>query len=193
LEKVIFATHNKNKIMEVKSLMPSAINLLSLADIGCENEIPETGVTLSENALLKARFVFDTYKVNCFADDSGLEVEALKGAPGVYSARYAGEHKNTTDNNSKLLNELRSKTNRKARFVTVIALILDGKEYLFEGSIQGTIAFEPRGTNGFGYDPLFIPTGYRSTFAEMDAATKNSISHRAIATKKLVEFFRNAS
>jgi XTP/dITP diphosphohydrolase len=179
--------------MEVKSLMPSAINLLSLADIGCENEIPETGVTLSENALLKARFVFDTYKVNCFADDSGLEVEALKGAPGVYSARYAGEHKNTTDNNSKLLNELRSKTNRKARFVTVIALILDGKEYLFEGSIQGTIAFEPRGTNGFGYDPLFIPTGYRSTFAEMDAATKNSISHRAIATKKLVEFFRNAS
>jgi XTP/dITP diphosphohydrolase len=185
---LVFASHNKNKLMEVKSLIPSSINLSGLSDIGCEEEIPETGATIKENAVIKARYVFENFKINCFSDDSGLEVEALNGAPGVYSARYAGEQKNTADNNAKLLYELKNKTNRKARFVTIIALIIEGKEYFFEGEIKGTIAFEPRGSNGFGYDPLFIPTGHRSTFAEMDASVKNSISHRAVAVQKLVRF-----
>jgi XTP/dITP diphosphohydrolase len=185
---LVFASHNKNKLMEVKSLIPSSLNLKDLSDIGCHEEIPETGTTIRENALIKARYVFEHFRINCFSDDSGLEVEALDGAPGVYSARYAGDHKSTGDNNTKLLQELKNKTNRKARFVTVIALIIDGKEYVFEGEIRGTIAFEPRGKNGFGYDPLFIPTGHRSTFAEMDAELKNTISHRAIAVQKLVRF-----
>lgn len=185
---LVFATHNKNKLMEVKSLIPPGINLVSLTDIGCHEDIPETGLTIAENALIKARYIYNKFRLNCFADDSGLEVQALEGAPGVYSARYAGESKSTTDNNKKLLEEMKLKTNRKARFVTVIALLLDGKEQLFEGYAEGTIAYEPRGANGFGYDPLFIPTGYRSTFAEMSAEDKNAISHRAKAMQKLVDF-----
>jgi XTP/dITP diphosphohydrolase len=177
--------------MEVKSLIPSSINLLSLSDINCEEDIPETGSTIPENASIKARYIYQNYNMNCFADDSGLEVNALNGAPGVYSARYAGDQRSTSDNNNKLLNDLKNATDRGARFITVIALLLEGKEYLFEGEIKGTIAVEPRGANGFGYDPLFIPEGYDITFAEMDPEKKNAISHRGIAVRKLVDFLKD--
>jgi XTP/dITP diphosphohydrolase len=177
--------------MEVKSLIPSSINLLSLSDINCSEDISETGATIFENAGLKASYVYQHYNINCFSDDSGLEVNALNGAPGVYSARYSGEQKSASDNNAKLLSELKNAGDRSARFVTVIALILEGKEYFFEGEIKGRIAAEPRGTNGFGYDPLFIPEGHDLTFAEMDAAEKNAISHRGIAVKKLVAFLKD--
>lgn len=170
--------------------MPPHINLLGLADIGCKQEIPETAATIEGNALLKARFVQENYHLACFADDSGLEVEALNGEPGVYSARYAGESKNDENNIYKLLQNLETKTNRRARFKTVIALIIDGKEHCFEGIIKGTITRDLRGHNGFGYDPVFIPEGYPTTFAEMQLADKNKISHRAIAIQKLLEHLR---
>ena len=185
---LIFATHNKNKIKEISELIPSSYNLCGLSDIGCVEEIPETGQTLHENALLKAQFVYDKYNLNCFADDSGLEVETLNSAPGVYSARYAGQPQNDSNNIKKLLQELNAKSNRAAQFKTVIDLILNGKNYFFEGYIKGQIAFEIQGKNGFGYDPVFIPDGYSQTFAQMDFETKNKISHRAIAIKKLIEF-----
>ena len=171
-------------------MLPTHIKLLGLEDIGITNEIPEPGTAIKENSFLKAKYVIDFLKNNpsVFADDSGLEVNALNAAPGVYSARYAGTPKNDTENNKKLLKELLNITDRKARFVTVITLILNGEVHYFEGEIKGTIAFEPRGKNGFGYDPLFIPQGYRSTFAELSAETKNEISHRALAVKKLVAF-----
>ena len=143
---------------------------------------------MNENALIKAQFVYENYKMNCFSDDSGLEVEALNGEPGVYSARYAGEQKNNEANNTKLLQQLNGKTNRAARFVTVITLILNGKTHYFEGEIKGTITTQCIGNNGFGYDPLFIPSGHNISFAQMDANLKNTISHRAIAVKKLIEF-----
>lgn len=187
---LICATHNKNKIKEIIELIPSSYNLKSLSDIGCSNEIPETGETMNENALIKAQFVSDNYKVNCFADDSGLEAEALNGAPGVFSARYAGEPKNDLNNIHKLLSELKGKSNRNAQFRTVIALILNRKNYFFEGIIKGKITNEMMGNNGFGYDPVFIPDGYEKTFAQMDLETKNKISHRAIAVQKLVEFLK---
>jgi XTP/dITP diphosphohydrolase len=161
-----------------------------LSDIHCEEDIPETGATIPENALIKARYVKQHYKMDCFADDSGLEVEALNGAPGVYSARYAGNEKDTDKNNGKLLEELKNASNRNARFVTVIALVVNGKEFVFEGDIKGTIVNEPRGSNGFGYDPLFVPEGYDLTFAEMPSQLKNSISHRAIAVQKLITFLK---
>jgi XTP/dITP diphosphohydrolase len=192
--KIIFASANKNKIKEIKALLPESFELLGLEDIGITEDIPEPGTTIKENSFLKAQYVLHFFKnknetVAVFADDSGLEVEALDSAPGVYSARYAGIPKNDTNNNKKLLEELKLVTDRKARFVTVITLIINGEVHYFEGEIKGTIAFEGRGNNGFGYDPLFIPQGYRSTFAELDAEVKNTISHRANAVKKLIAFF----
>ncbi|MCE3226918.1 MAG: rdgB [Bacteroidetes bacterium] len=191
---LIFASSNKNKIKEISAILPSQIQLLGLTDVGITEEIPEPGTTIRENSFLKAKFVLEFIKeknVSVFADDSGLEVEALNGAPGVYSARYAGVPKNDEANNKKLLEELKNKTSRKARFITIITLIHNNETFYFEGEITGTIAYEPRGKNGFGYDPLFIPTGYRSTFAEMSAETKNTISHRALAVQKLAVFLES--
>ena len=188
--KLIFATHNKNKTKEVKSMMPSHIELLSLDDINFHTEIEENATTLEGNALLKAKTIFEKTGINCFADDSGLLVDALNGAPGVYSARYAGSQKNDEDNMQKLLHELKDKTNRKAHFKTVMALIIDGKEYLFEGKIEGEIIQEKIGTNGFGYDPIFVPDKFKETFAQLDADTKNKISHRARALQKMLEFLK---
>jgi XTP/dITP diphosphohydrolase len=168
--------------------MPQAINLLSLYDIDFHEEIPETAATIEGNALLKAKTIAEKFDTNCFSDDSGLLVDALNGAPGVYSARYAGEQKNDRDNIDKLLFELKDHVNRNAHFKTVLALVLNGKEYLFEGIIHGTITKELRGSNGFGYDPVFMPDGFSKTFAEMSAEEKNSISHRKIALKKLLDF-----
>lgn len=188
---LIFATHNKNKLKEVKSLIPNSINLLSLDDINLLTEIEETESTIEGNALLKAKTIYEQTGTNCFADDSGLLVEALNGAPGVYSARYAGEQKNDEDNIQKLLQNLNNESNRKAHFKTVMALIIDGKEYLFEGIIHGKIITEKIGKNGFGYDPIFIPDGYSETFAQLNSETKNAISHRGIALQKLLEFLKS--
>ena len=191
--KLVFASANKNKIAEIRSILPPHIELLSLADIGITEEIPEPGATIKENSLLKSQYVVNFLKQNnknvaVFADDSGLEVDILNNAPGVYSARYAGVPKSDENNNKKLLENLKLATNRKARFVTVISLINNDEVVYFEGEIKGTISFEARGTNGFGYDPLFIPQGYRSTFAELGSDLKNTISHRALAVKKLIEY-----
>lgn len=194
--KLIFASSNKNKIKEIKSVLPSTISLSGLEDVGITNEIPETGETIKENSFLKAKYVaefLDGTNVSVFADDSGLEVDALNGAPGVYSARYAGQPKNDSANNAKLLSELKNSSNRKARFVTIITLVYNNQIYYFEGEINGTIAFEPTGTTGFGYDPLFIPQGYNKTFAELGSEVKNKISHRAIAVKKLAEFLNKSN
>lgn len=194
--KIIFASANKNKIKEITALLPSHFELLGLEEIGITEDIPEPGTTIKENSFLKAQYVLDLLKeknenIAVFADDSGLEVLALNNAPGVYSARYAGTPKNDEGNNKKLMEELKLVTDRKARFVTAITLILNNEIHYFEGEIKGTISYEKRGTNGFGYDPLFIPKGYRSTFAELSAETKNTISHRALAVKRLVEFLSN--
>lgn len=186
--KLIFATHNKNKIKEVRSLIPNSINLLSLDDINLLTEIEETSATIEGNALLKAKTIYEQTGTNCFADDSGLLVDSLNGAPGVYSARYAGDQKNDEDNMQKLLHDLKNKDSRNAHFKTVMALIIDGKDYLFEGTIQGKIITEKLGSNGFGYDPIFVPDGYSETFAQLNSETKNSISHRGIALKKLINF-----
>jgi XTP/dITP diphosphohydrolase len=189
--KLIFATHNANKLKEVKSLVPTSIELLNLDDINFTTEIEETETTIEGNALLKAKTIYEKTGFNCFADDSGLLVDYLNGAPGVYSARYAGEPKNDENNLQKLLHELKSTENRKAHFKTVMALIVNGKEYLFEGIINGEIINEKRGNHGFGYDPIFIPNGYTKTFAEMDSETKNAISHRGIALQKLLMFLKS--
>jgi XTP/dITP diphosphohydrolase len=188
---LVFASSNQNKVAEIQKLIGNKIKLLSLKDINCTEEIAETGKTFHENALIKARYIFDNFKYNCFGDDSGLEVEALNNAPGVYSARYAGEPKNDANNTQKLLKELASKNNRNACFKTVIALIIDGKEQFFEGEIKGRIALQPIGDGGFGYDPVFIPNGYDRTFAQMSLDEKNSISHRAIAVRELVDYLNN--
>lgn len=188
---LVFASSNQNKIREINALLPEKYSILGLSDIGIRQEIPEPGVTIKENSFLKANYVLEFLKeynktpMPVFADDSGLEVEALNQAPGVYSARYAGLPKNDGHNNAKLLKELEAVTNRKARFVTIITLIIGDRIQYFEGEVKGTIAYEPRGEKGFGYDPLFIPQGYRSTFAELSAEVKNTISHRAMAAKKL--------
>lgn len=184
---IIFATHNLHKTEEVRAILGPDYLVRNLPELGCP-DIPETADTLQGNALQKAQYVVDHYHLNCFADDTGLEVEALDGRPGVFSARYAGEGCSYQDNVLKLLGEMHGKTNRKACFKTVIALILDGKQYLFEGRVDGRILTEQRGTDGFGYDPLFLPDGFDQTFAEMDAATKNSISHRGRAIQKLKTF-----
>jgi len=193
VNKLVFASHNKNKAKEIEALLPDKFSLLTLDDLNCIDEIEETGTTLPENALIKARYIFKTYTIFCFADDSGLEIEALNGEPGVYSARYAGAEKNDDANMNKVLHLLLNQTNRNARFVTVIALIKDGKEHLFEGEITGKITHEKKGTNGFGYDPIFIPDGYTKTFAELSKEEKNAISHRAKAVRKLIEFLNESN
>jgi XTP/dITP diphosphohydrolase len=189
--KIVFASNNQNKILEIQSMLPNSIQILSLESIGCLEEIPETSDTIEGNAILKANYVTENYGFDCFADDTGLEVEALNGDPGVYSARYAGEQRNADDNMNKLLNELADKTNRTAQFKTVIALNLNGKQLLFTGIASGEIITEKIGLGGFGYDPIFKPTGYEETFAQLSLELKNEISHRGKATKKLLEFLQN--
>lgn len=189
--KIVFASNNQNKILEIQSMLPESIQILSLESIGCLEEIPETSETIEGNAILKANYVTQNYGFDCFADDTGLEVEALNGEPGVYSSRYAGEQKNADDNMNKLLNELADKTNRSAQFKTVIALNLKEKQYLFTGIASGEIIKNKMGTGGFGYDPTFKPTGYEETFAQLSLEIKNEISHRGKATKALLEFLQN--
>ena len=190
--KLVFATNNAHKLKEVAAILGDQVELLSLNDIGCQTDIPETAETLEGNALLKSSYIYKNYHLDCFADDTGLEVEALNGAPGVYSARYAGgEGHDAQANMLKLLHELDGKENRKAQFRTAISLILDGKEYLFEGVIKGEIIKEKRGDSGFGYDPVFMPEGYDRTFAELGNDIKNQISHRALAVQKLCEFLQS--
>lgn len=189
--KLVFATNNQHKLDEIRKITAGNIEIVSLSDINCQDEIPETADTLEGNALQKARYVKDKFGYDCFADDTGLEVEALNNAPGVYSARYAGPGHDAEANMKKLLYELGDNKNRNARFRTVIALILDGKEYFFEGTVNGSITREKRGENGFGYDPIFIPDNYSETFAEMGNQIKNKISHRAKATKGLTSFLSN--
>lgn len=188
---LVFATNNKHKVNEIQSLIKENLEILTLNDINCFEDIPETSPTIEENAFQKARYLNQKYKYNCFADDTGLIVEALNGEPGVYSARYAGEQKNDEDNMNLLLQNLVPKANRKAKFQTVIALILNGNEHAFVGEVHGTIAAEKKGSQGFGYDPIFIPDGFECSFAEMSADEKNIISHRGIATRKLLEFLKN--
>lgn len=196
---LVFASANPNKIEEIGAMLPKGYVLKGLRESGIHEDIPEPGHTIRENSYLKAAYVANFFKTNglpllpVFADDSGLEVEALNGAPGVYSARYAGQPKNDAENNKKLLQEMQQHTQRKARFVTVITLLMEGKVWYFEGAVSGTIAWAPRGTGGFGYDPLFVPTGYRSTFAELGPAVKNTISHRAKAVEQLVAFLGRLS
>jgi XTP/dITP diphosphohydrolase len=189
--KIVFASNNKNKILEIQSMLPESIQIVSLESIGCLGEIPETSETIEGNAILKANYITQKYGFDCFADDTGLEVEAINGEPGVYSARYAGEQRNADDNMNKLLNELADKTNRTAQFKTVIALNLKGKQYLFEGIASGEIIKEKIGLGGFGYDPIFKPTNYDETFAQLSLDIKNEISHRGKATKALLEFLQN--
>ena len=188
MKKFVFATNNNHKLEEVSAILGNKIELLSMKEIGCHDDIPETADTLEGNALLKARYIYDKYHTDCFADDTGLEVEALNGAPGVFSARYAGDAHNSEANMNKLLRELEESDNRKARFRTVFALIVNGKEHIFEGIVKGEITKGKHGTSGFGYDPIFLPEGYTQTFAEMGNELKNKISHRAVATKKLCNF-----
>ncbi|NDV57699.1 non-canonical purine NTP diphosphatase [Bacteroides sp. 519] len=187
--KLVFATNNQHKLEEVSQILGNKIELLSLKDINCDVDIPETADTLEGNALLKAQYIYNNYGLNAFADDTGLEIEALNNEPGIYSARYAGEDKNSKANMLKVLQNLKGKTNRKAQFRTAISLILNGEEYLFEGIVKGQIIEEERGGAGFGYDPIFMPDGYDKTFAELGNDIKNTISHRALAIKKLCEFF----
>lgn len=188
---LVFASNNKNKIKEIQQLLPPTITILSLSDIGCTEEIPETAATIEGNAILKANYVTEKYGYNCFADDTGLEVDALGGAPGVYSARYAGEPSDSNANMDKLLANLRDASNRIAQFKTVITLNLNGQQTLFEGIAEGTITLERSGKEGFGYDPIFRPKGYEDTFAEMTATLKNQISHRGKATRLLIEHLNN--
>jgi XTP/dITP diphosphohydrolase len=187
--KLVFATNNLHKLKEVKDLLPPGIELLTLRDIGCHEDIEETATTLEGNARIKTEHIKNNYGYDCFADDTGLEVEALNGAPGVYSARYAGEKATFEDNVNKMLLELHGIKNRSARFRTVISLFWKGNQYYFEGICEGFITEQPRGNKGFGYDPIFKPKGFDQTFAEMDMATKGRISHRGLAVKNLVHFF----
>lgn len=189
--RIVFATNNVHKLQEIRAMIPEGIKLLSLADIGCHADIPETADTLEGNALIKARYVAEHYGMDCFADDTGLEVETLGGAPGVHTARYAGEAHDTEANIDKLLAELADKDNRKARFRTAIAFIVQQEEHLFEGILEGEIAPVRRGTNGFGYDPVFIPEGTGKTFAELGSDIKNRISHRALAVNQLIEYIHH--
>lgn len=188
---LVFATNNKHKVKEITDLLDNNFRILGLADLNITEDIPEDADTLEENALFKARFVHQKTGRNVFADDTGLEVTVLGGAPGVYSARYAGENKSFDDNIEKLLREMKGANDRSARFRTVIALILDGTEYLFEGTVEGEIIRERRGTGGFGYDPVFLATGYERTFAEIPLSEKNKISHRARAMRQLIDFLNS--
>lgn len=189
--KLVFATNNRHKLQEVRDILGERVEVLSLKDIDCNDEIPETGTTLEENALIKARWVKEKYGYNCFADDTGLEVETLGGAPGVYSARYAGEECDSQANMLKLLENLTGKSNRNAQFRTVIALIIENKEILFDGVVKGVISEKKMGEAGFGYDPIFIPDGYSMSFAQMESRLKNSISHRYRAAEKLNDYINN--
>jgi XTP/dITP diphosphohydrolase len=191
--KLVFVTHNQNKLKEVAAMTPDSIELIGLDQIGCTEDIEETASTLQENAMLKAKYIYNKYRMNCFADDTGLEVEALDGRPGVYSARYAGPGKDSNANIEKLLDELRTKTNRKARFRAAISLILDGEEMLFEGIVNGMISHDKKGNDGFGYDPVFIPEGYTRTFAEMPLSEKNLLSHRYKAFTMLSEYLMSVN
>jgi XTP/dITP diphosphohydrolase len=186
--KIVFATNNQHKLMEISDLLGNSFTLLNLKDVNIKEEIPEDFPTLEGNALFKARYIHKATGMNAFADDTGLEIEALGGSPGVHSARFAGVHKDFSANTEKVLKLMKDKTNRSAKFRTVIALILDGSEYLFEGMVSGKIIDEKRGTGGFGYDPIFVPDGKPLTFAEMSLSEKNNISHRALAFKKLKLF-----
>ena len=189
MKKLVFATNNPHKLEEIRAILGSKSEILSLADIGCDADIPETAETLEGNALIKAHYVYDNYKLDCFADDTGLEVDALHGLPGVHTARYAYPDRHDPEANMiKLLEALRENNDRNARFRTVIALIEKGKEHLFEGVVEGVIAREKSGTQGFGYDPVFIPEGNSKTFAELGEDIKNTISHRARAVQKLAEY-----
>lgn len=192
MRKIVFATSNENKIREIQQLVGDQFIIQSLEDIGCTVDIPETSPTIVENAIQKAKYVIEHFDVNsCFAEDSGLEVEALGGEPGVYSARYAGSSRDADANMDKLLRKLEGHSNRKARFITVVAFIANGNIHTFEGTINGTIISEKRGHGGFGYDPVFVPYGDTRTFAEMDLTEKNKISHRAKAIEKLKHFLAN--
>ena len=188
--KLVFATNNKHKLQEVRDIVGDRVEVLSLADIGGYDDIPETADTLQGNALIKARHIYEKYGFDCFADDTGLEVEALDGAPGVYSARYAGEECDSEANMRKLLENLTGKTNRNAQFRTVIALIINGEEMLFNGIVKGSIATEKKGDSGFGYDPIFVPEGHSASFAQMSSEMKNSMSHRFRATQQLSDYLK---
>ena len=188
--KLVFASNNKNKIREIQLLLPDSIEVLSLEDIGCLEDIPETADTIEGNAILKADYVTRKFGYDCFADDTGLEVHVLNGEPGVYSARYAGEQKDANDNMDKLLLNLENHSDRAAQFKTIIALNLNGKQTLFTGIIKGKIIEEKIGTNGFGYDPIFVADGYDKTFAELSIEEKSGISHRGLAVKQLVDFLK---
>lgn len=189
INRLVFATNNQHKTAEVAKILAPDYDVINLKDINCLVDIPETGDTFAENATLKSTYVFENFGLDCFADDSGLEVEALNNEPGIYSARYSGV-KDDTINLQLLLKNMDGQTNRKARFKTVISLLKNGENHLFEGVIEGTITSNPSGTNGFGYDPIFKPNGYDITFAEMDMAEKNKISHRALAMQKLIDFLK---
>ncbi len=189
--KLVFATNNKNKIIEVQQMLPNTIEIISLESIGCLEDIPETADTIEENAVLKANYVTQKYGYDCFADDTGLEVEALNGEPGVFSARYAGEQRNADDNMNKVLAALTNKPNRNAQFKTVIALNLNGKQHLFTGIAKGEITLEKTGNQGFGYDPIFKPQGFEVTFAQLSIEEKGAISHRGKAAEQLIAFLKN--
>ncbi|MCK0158489.1 non-canonical purine NTP diphosphatase [Cellulophaga sp. F20128] len=188
--KIVFATHNKNKLKEVQKLLPKSITLLSLEDINCLEDIPETADTIEGNAIQKADYVTKKYDLACFSDDTGLLVNALNGAPGIYSARYAGEQRDSEDNMDKLLSNLRESTDRSAQFKTAIALNISGEQHIFKGIVEGEITIDKRGGKGFGYDPIFMPKGYQQTFAELPMDIKNSIGHRGKAVEQLVQYLK---
>src|SRR5574344_37349 len=189
--KLVFASNNKHKLEEAKIISNGKFEILSLNDINFHEEIPEDYDNLSENALQKANYIYDRYHINCFADDTGLSIEALNGEPGVFSARYAGNNCSYEDNMNKVLEKMKGIDNRKASFSTIIALILNGEKYLFEGKIEGEIALAPRGSNGFGYDPIFVPKNYSKSFAELSDLEKNSMSHRYLALQQLFIFLES--
>jgi XTP/dITP diphosphohydrolase len=190
--KIVFATNNKNKAIEIQSIMPEGIEIMTLEDIGCIEDIPETENTLEGNAILKAKYVVEKYGYSCFADDTGLEIDALNGEPGVLSARYAGSNRDSNENIELVLSKLHANTNRTAQFRTVIALYWQNEMHTFEGRVSGNIISEKKGTNGFGYDPIFIPENTGKTFAEMELHEKNNFSHRARAFEKMIDFIHNA-
>jgi len=189
--KLVFASNNKHKLEEISHIAGAAFEIVSLKEIGCVDDIPETQPTIEGNAMQKARYIFDKYNVNCFADDTGLEIDALNGDPGVYSARFAGIGCSFDDNMDKTLTLLQGETNRNAKFRTVIALIIDGKEYSFDGFVNGEILKEKHGEKGFGYDAIFMPKGYTESFAEMSSEIKNNLSHRSMAARNMMTFLKN--
>lgn len=189
-QKLVFATNNAHKLEEARAILGDKVDIISLNELGCHEDIPETANTLQGNALLKVQYIYEHYHYDCFSDDTGLEIEALNGEPGVYSARYAGVDKDSESNMNKVLSKMKNEKNRKAQFRTVVALIIDGKHYSFDGIIKGEITNEKHGNSGFGYDPIFRPLESQFTFAEMPASEKNHISHRALALQKLSDFIK---